>query len=180
MKRSTASLALLLAVAALIATSAAHATDDDASLNATYKSLMAKLDAAGQSRLRDAQRAWIAFRDKECAFRATGDACVAELTRARTQALDAALADAGTAPSSNAGAPPSSPKAGADAPCATSAGGAKAAKLVDECLQVSPATHPPCNAANACSLIVDEIARGCAMIDANAPAFCAEYAPGKR
>ena len=65
-------------------------------------------------------------------------------------------------------------------PCATSAGGAKAAKLVDECLEVSPATHPPCNASNACALIVDEITRGCAMIDKGAPTFCADYAKTKR
>ncbi len=48
-------------------------------------------------------------------------------------------------------------------------------QLVNECLQVSPATHPPCNAQNACSLIVDEIKRGCALIGQGAPGFCAEY-----
>jgi hypothetical protein len=178
MTRTTSSFALLLAVAACFATSVVQAADDDAALNAAYKTLMAKLDAPAQARLRDAQRAWIAFRDKECAFRATDSACVADLTRTRTQELDAALANAGMT-GSNASAPSSS-NASVDVPCTTSAGGAKAAKLVDECLQVSPATHPPCNASNACALIVDEIKRGCAMIDTNAPAFCAEYAGGKR
>jgi hypothetical protein len=48
--------------------------------------------------------------------------------------------------------------------------------LVQQCQQVSPATHPPCNVANACELMIDEIKRGCAMIDKNAPAFCAGYA----
>ena len=48
-------------------------------------------------------------------------------------------------------------------------------QLVNECLQVSPATHPPCNAQNACSMIVDEIKRGCALISQGAPGFCAEY-----
>jgi hypothetical protein len=61
-------------------------------------------------------------------------------------------------------------------PCRETAGSEKAKTLVQRCLEVSPATHPPCNAANACSLIVDEIARGCAMIEKGAPAFCAEYA----
>jgi hypothetical protein len=61
-------------------------------------------------------------------------------------------------------------------PCRETAGAEKAKTLVKQCLEVSPATHPPCNAANACSLIVDEITRGCAMIDKDAPAFCAEYA----
>ena len=73
--------------------------------------------------------------------------------------------------------------AAADAPapeksCRETAGAEKAQTLVAQCLEVSPATHPPCNAANACSLIVDEIARGCAMIEKDAPAFCAHYANG--
>ncbi len=63
-------------------------------------------------------------------------------------------------------------------PCRETAGAAKAKTLVKQCLEVSPATHPPCNAANACSLIVDEITRGCAMIEKDAPAFCAQYASG--
>ena len=63
-------------------------------------------------------------------------------------------------------------------PCRETAGAGKAKTLVKQCLEVSPATHPPCNAANACSLIVDEITRGCAMIDNDAPAFCANYASG--
>jgi hypothetical protein len=64
-------------------------------------------------------------------------------------------------------------------PCRDTAGVAKSESLVKQCLEVSPATHPPCNAANACSLIVDEITRSCAMIDKDAPAFCAEYANGR-
>ena len=64
-------------------------------------------------------------------------------------------------------------------PCRETAGAEKAKTLVKQCLEVSPATHPPCNAANACSLIVDEITRGCAMIDNDAPAFCANYASGR-
>ena len=64
----------------------------------------------------------------------------------------------------------------ADKPCRETAGADTSKTLVKQCLEVSPATHPPCNAANACSLIVDEIKRGCAMIEKDAPAFCAEYA----
>ena len=63
-------------------------------------------------------------------------------------------------------------------PCRETAGVERAKTLVQQCQEVSPATHPPCNAANACSLIVDEITRGCAMIDKDAPAFCAQYANG--
>jgi hypothetical protein len=59
--------------------------------------------------------------------------------------------------------------------CNQSIGPAKAHKLVEQCLTVSPATHPPCNAANDCALIQDEIRRGCAFFDKDKPAFCARY-----
>jgi hypothetical protein len=59
--------------------------------------------------------------------------------------------------------------------CLQSAGAVKANRLVNECLQVSPATHPPCNAQNACSLIVSEIRRGCSLLSQGAPGFCADY-----
>jgi hypothetical protein len=59
--------------------------------------------------------------------------------------------------------------------CLISVGAKRSATLVNECLQVSPATHPPCNGENACSLIVDEIRRGCGMLGQDAPGFCAEY-----
>jgi hypothetical protein len=36
---------------------------------------------------------------------------------------------------------------------------------VNLCIKVSPATHPPCNAANSCAMIEDEIARSCALFD---------------
>jgi hypothetical protein len=61
------------------------------------------------------------------------------------------------------------------ATCLQSAGAVKANRLVSECLQVSPATHPPCNAQNSCSLIVSEIRRGCSMLGQGAPGFCADY-----
>jgi hypothetical protein len=59
--------------------------------------------------------------------------------------------------------------------CLNAAGIERSRQLVNECLQVSPSTHPPCNAQNACSLIVDEIKRGCALAGQGAPGFCAEY-----
>jgi uncharacterized protein YecT (DUF1311 family) len=41
----------------------------DNALNSTYQALVAKQDnAASKQRLKAAQRAWIAFRDRECAF----------------------------------------------------------------------------------------------------------------
>jgi hypothetical protein len=65
----------------------------------------------------------------------------------------------------------------ADAPtCAAAIGKAQARTLVDRCLQVSPATHPPCNALNPCDLITDEIRRGCMLLQATRqPRFCAQY-----
>ena len=59
--------------------------------------------------------------------------------------------------------------------CDQSIGAAQAHRLVDRCLTVSPATHPPCNAANDCALIQDEIRRGCALLDKDRPAFCEQY-----
>jgi hypothetical protein len=59
--------------------------------------------------------------------------------------------------------------------CTDTVGATKAAEYVRQCLEVSPATHPPCNADNACALIIDEIRRGCSIIGKDAPAYCAQY-----
>ena len=64
---------------------------------------------------------------------------------------------------------------GGSTSCLKRVGAVRANELVRQCLKVSPATHPPCNADNACSLIRDEIKRGCALIGAGAPQFCAQY-----
>src|SRR5690606_10573611 len=42
-------------------------------------------------------------------------------------------------------------------------GEAASARLVQRCIAVSPATRPPCNAANPCDQIQGEIDRSCAM-----------------
>jgi hypothetical protein len=59
--------------------------------------------------------------------------------------------------------------------CTDAVGPEQAKRLVAECTQVSPATHPPCNAQNSCKLIIDEIKRSCALLGQTAPAFCSEY-----
>jgi regulator of sigma D len=59
--------------------------------------------------------------------------------------------------------------------CGSAVGMERAKTLVNECLAVSPATHPPCNAENSCRMITDEIKRGCAMLKNGAPSFCNEY-----
>jgi uncharacterized protein YecT (DUF1311 family) len=74
----------------------------NAGLNAAYQALMKKIEAPNQAQLRDAQRAWIAFRDKECTFETGGgasqggsiwpmmvDKCLTTLTQERTKALQA-------------------------------------------------------------------------------------------
>jgi hypothetical protein len=63
-----------------------------------------------------------------------------------------------------------------NAACSQAVGQQRADRMVQDCLAVSPATHPPCNARNSCSLIIDEIKRGCSLLEVrNAPAFCKEY-----
>lgn len=49
--------------------------------------------------------------------------------------------------------------------CRAEIGEPAAQKMADRCRMVSPATHPPCNAANTCQMIQDEIDRSCAMWD---------------
>lgn len=66
------------------------------------------------------------------------------------------------------------PTQGATVACSTDIGAAASAKLVQRCIAVSPATHPPCNAQNECALIQGEIDRSCAMYGPNEtkPAEC--------
>lgn len=63
--------------------------------------------------------------------------------------------------------------------CQIEVGAELAATYVDQCIEVSPATRPPCNAENSCELIRNEIARGCAGLAEDMPEgvpdFCAEY-----
>ena len=56
----------------------------------------------------------------------------------------------------------------ADRTCTDSIGEAAAVRLAERCTMVSPASHPPCNPANACALIQDEIDRS-----------CGQYGPGE-
>lgn len=77
----------------------------DAALNTAYREIVARLadDVAGRGRLQAAQRAWLAFRDAECAFANADSAggslypylqatCLDALTRTRLQQLQAYLA----------------------------------------------------------------------------------------
>lgn len=63
--------------------------------------------------------------------------------------------------------------------CEAQLGHAAAQKLADQCLQVSGATHPPCNIANSCAMIADEVARNCdsAAPSGPRPAACGPVKP---
>jgi uncharacterized protein YecT (DUF1311 family) len=55
----------------MTACSGAKFRQADKKLNATYKALLPKLDENGRNALKEAQRAWITFRDAECKYRAS-------------------------------------------------------------------------------------------------------------
>lgn len=73
----------------------------DRELNQTYRQLVAQASADGRERLRLAQRAWIAFRDLDCAARAGSrggsfhpaavSLCLEQVTDERTRVLKAEL-----------------------------------------------------------------------------------------
>ena len=62
-----------------------------------------------------------------------------------------------------------------DKTCLQQVGKARSDQMVKQCLQVSMATHPPCNGENSCKLITDEIRRSCQLLGNDGPGFCDEY-----
>jgi hypothetical protein len=96
---------------------------------------------------------------------------------AETSDAEAPVADAAVSavppPMMPADAPPQEeditlpPEAGSTA-CSLDQGADAAQRLVNRCIAVSPATHPPCNVANPCQMIQDEIDRA-----------CGQYGPGE-
>jgi len=65
-----------------------------------------------------------------------------------------------------------------DLSCRQTVGAKKAAEYVRQCLMLSPATHPPCNASNPCELIVSEIRRSCQLVGFKDP-ICRQYRPDR-
>jgi uncharacterized protein YecT (DUF1311 family) len=74
----------------------------DAALNAAYAKLSAKVSAEGKAKLIEAQRAWIKYRDAQCAFVTLGTVngsihplevalCETELTKEQTTRLNRQL-----------------------------------------------------------------------------------------
>jgi hypothetical protein len=63
----------------------------------------------------------------------------------------------------------------AETSCTASIGAKDAKVLAEQCRQISPATHPPCNPQNSCDMIKEEIARGCDIAKSDGgqvPKFC--------
>lgn len=65
--------------------------------------------------------------------------------------------------------------AAAQQSCNQEIGAANAKRLAAQCLEISPATHPPCNVENTCALITDRIRRGCELLGKGGPKYCADY-----
>lgn len=78
-----------------------------------------------------------------------------------------ATAGATTEPVMPADAPPQEdaplPDHASTTSCTLDQGSDAAIELASRCTRVSPASHPPCNPANPCRMIQDEIDRACAM-----------------
>lgn len=64
--------------------------------------------------------------------------------------------------------------------CAAEIGAAAARELAEQCRMVSPATRPPCNVANSCAMIRDEIARSCELFRDDPPAECGNASERER
>ncbi len=62
-----------------------------------------------------------------------------------------------------------------DVPCRDVVGTAQAAIYVKDCVAIATETHPPCNAANSCELIISHNIFRCVGLGDGAPKFCAAY-----
>ena len=92
------------------------------------------------------------------------------------QQIRSAYAARNSTAKENGGAKSTNPVSSGSASCLQDTGEERATRLVDQCLEISPATHPPCKSSNPCALIVEEIRRSCTLLGARrAPAFCKEY-----
>lgn len=165
----------------------ALASPDD-ELNKTYNALMKVLAPADQAALKKAEKAWLAFRDAECAFRTDPykdgsiypslvEACMTDLTNARTAQLIRQLnSQEGDTVGPLHVTSDENAAATGEKSCADEAGADKAKDYVDQCIMVSPATSPPCNVQNSCKQITDEITRGCALLKGgDRPDFCYDF-----
>ncbi len=131
----------------------------DVALTAAYQKALAALEPQSANSLDETrigltvtQRAWVAHRNACGADKA----CIGKAYRIRIGELTAG---------------PNTP----DVSCNETVGAAAAALFVQQCKQVATATHPPCNAANTCELIVSHNANRCGFLGERTPKFCAGY-----
>lgn len=102
-----------------------------------------------------------------------------QLPTAKTPEAEPATAEAAPEPVMPADAPPQedaiAPMEASSTACELDIGSDAAVALASRCTRVSPASHPPCNPANPCQMIQDEIDRACAMYGPGEtkPAECA-------
>jgi uncharacterized protein YecT (DUF1311 family) len=167
------------------------ASKADTALNDAYGQLMNLLGSSEQTMLIDSQKAWIVFRDAECAFRTKSYSdgsiyssllanCIAELSTERATQLTAQIncGEGDLCAPHVAGAEPQ-PAANDTRSCKVTAGLKRADLYVSHCTQVTEASNAACNVESTCGAMIDEIKRGCATIGSGAPAFCATYIAGK-
>jgi uncharacterized protein len=121
----------------------------DRQVSRSYAAALRTLSGTARANLVASQRTFLADRD-----RCPAAACVARAYRQRSQAIEAATA-------------------AKTASCESELGKARADRLVRQCLNVSPATRPPCNVANSCAMIQSEIERGCGLLPRrDRPDYC--------
>ncbi|SFP35425.1 hypothetical protein [Sphingomonas rubra] len=107
----------------------------------------------------------VALMTAACGTRSDNDNALAATVTASNDAAPDASAQAGPAPAPSAASTPIRTGSARPRSCAAEIGQAAAKARVAVCVNVSPATHPPCNVANSCAMIEDEIARACALFD---------------
>ncbi|WNO55225.1 lysozyme inhibitor LprI family protein [Stakelama saccharophila] len=148
----------------------------DRALSAAYRTAVDQASGAAEARLRSEQRAFLTLRDA-----CTDAACVAESYDARLDALRRPAAPNADARGGDDVAGQAALARRSEDSCLSTAGRKKAETLVKQCLAASPATHPPCNMANSCAMIEDEIERSCGLFDGDEayfPDFCRAYRDG--
>ncbi|WP_440631860.1 lysozyme inhibitor LprI family protein [Brucella sp. 22210] len=166
-------LTVVLVTFAVLQSSVAYADlkAADRRLNDLYGQVINSLPASNQGQLKESQRNWIKYRDSECRYQQVNYAimvseadCKEVLTRQRIGLLSQQLGWLKKLGDKD--------EADAAADCKQEIGAKAANILVNQCKEISPATNPPCNAANSCDLIRDEIKRGCSMAGDKKPAYC--------
>ncbi len=126
----------------------------DDNLNAQYKSLMNQSDENAKATLKSSQKKWLSSRNKcgsgEC-IETAYNTRIAQLSELSGNNIQGNRGNQIT----HQGTPDS------ERSCIKEIGKKKAKALVNWCLDVSPATRPPCNVANSSKMIVEEIDRAC-------------------